>query len=351
MITIIILLVLVILVITEVVSLWGNRRPLTVQFEVDTTLVEPGEPATLYYTVTNPHRLPMLFVGFSLYLEPDASVREDKEFCRLHVSTHETGTSVKHSFFLPAHSRFSGKVRISLSKRGSHDLGRYFLETGDFLGLSPIMINGQIPKRIVCTCERSPEEDMDFPGGELGDISVRRFIMDDPTMILGYREYTGREPMKQISWNQTAKVGRLMVRQNDFTTDRVATVLVDMHSTMRPQMEECLKMVRTVCEQLEEAKIPYAMMSNGDLFSIPEGIGREHLFFILRRLGVSRPAQFLSFESVIERCAARRRSNCCYIVITPSVTAETASLIEYLGSHADTRPVVMTPGGNTAMAA
>ena len=348
MITIIILLLMVILIVIEVVSLWGNRRPLQVDFDVDTTLVEPQETATLYYTVTNPHRIPLLFVGLSLYLEPDASVREDKEFIRVHVTRHETGTNVKHSFFLPARSRFSGKLHISLSRRGIHDLGKYFLETGDFLGLSPIIYNGQITKKIICTSEKCPEEDLDFPGGEIGDISVRRFIIDDPTMLLGYRDYTGREPMKQISWNQTAKVGRLMVRQNDFTTDRIAMILVNMVSTMRPQMEECLKIVRTVCEQLEDAKIPYAMMSNGDLFSIREGIGREHLFFILRRIGIARPAGFMSFESVVESCVDRRRSNCCYIVITPSVSPETASVIEYLGSHAETRPVVMVPDGNGA---
>ena len=57
---------------------------------------------------------------------------------------------------------------------------------------------------------------------------MRRFILDDPSLLVGYREYTGREPMKQISWNQTAKTGRLTVRQNDHTTDRIAMVIVNM---------------------------------------------------------------------------------------------------------------------------
>ncbi len=344
MITIIILLLMVILIVIEVVSLWGNRRPLQVDFDVDTTLVEPQETATLYYTVTNPHRIPLLFVGLSLYLEPDASVREDKEFIRVHVTRHETGTNVKHSFFLPARSRFSGKLHISLSRRGIHDLGKYFLETGDFLGLSPIIYNGQITKKIICTSEKCPEEDLDFPGGEIGDISVRRFIIDDPTMLLGYRDYTGREPMKQISWKQTAKTGRLMVRRNDFTSDHVATVLVNMYSSLRPQLEDCLKLVRTVCEQLEEEKIPYELMSNGDLLSVPEGIGREHLFFILRRLGLSRLAGFTGFGSLVDRCIRRRRGNSCYIVITPAAGPAEKALIDYLGAHVDSRPIVMIPG-------
>ncbi|MBQ5487810.1 MAG: DUF58 domain-containing protein [Clostridia bacterium] len=343
MITLILFLIVVIILAVEGISVWGNKRKLRVEFDLDTTLVEPGETATLYYSVHNPYRLPLLFVGFALHLRPDVTVSEDKEFCRLHVSTNETGSIVKHNFYLPAHSKFSGKVGFTLSKRGIHDIGQYFLETGDFLGLFPIMSNGNVYKKIVCTSEKYSAEDLPFPGGELGDISVRRFIMDDPTMLLGYREYTGREPMKQISWNQTAKTGRLMVRQNDYTTDRVVTILVNMYSSLRPQLENCLKLVRTVCEQLEEAKIPYELMSNGDLLSVPEGIGREHLFFILRRLGISRLAGFTGFGSLIDRCVRRRRSNSCYIIITPAAGQEEVSLIEHLGRYADNRPIVMIP--------
>ena len=351
MITLILLLLVIIIVVIEAVSLWGNKRQLEVEFDVDTTLVEPGETATLYYTVSNPHRLPLLYVSLSLYLDADATVCEDKEFCRLHVRKDSAGTKVGHHFYLLAHHKFSGRLHFSLNKRGPHEIGQFFLETGDFLGLYPIIRNESINKKIVCTCEKCGTDEPEFPGGEIGDISVRRFIIDDPTMLLGYREYTGREPMKQISWKQTAKVGKLMVRQNDYTTDRVAVVMVNMYSSQRSQLEDCLKLVRTVCEQLEDARIPYEMMSNGDLLSIPEGIGREHLFFILRRLGLSRLMGYTAFSSLVDRAVCRRRSNCCYIVITPAIESEMMALIDYLSRYVDSRPVVIVPGEKEAAAA
>ena len=344
MITLIIFLIVAFILVIEAVSLWGNTRQLQVDFDLDTTLVEPGEIATLYYTVSNPHRLPILYVGFSLYFNSDVTVCEDKEFCRLHVSVDSTGTSVRHHFLLLPHRRFSGKVHFSVGKRGLIELGRYFIDTGDFLGLYPIIVTDAIYKKIICTAEKYSIDEFAFPGGELGDLPVRRFILDDPTMLLGYREYTGREPMKQISWKQTAKVGRLMVRQNDYTTDRVAVVVVDMDGAQRQLMEDCLKLVRTVIEQLEAAKVPYALMSNGDLLSLPEGIGREHLFLLLRRLGLSRLARFNTFGSLVERCVRRRRSNCSYIVITPIIGPERKAQIDYLGSHLDSRPIVLVPG-------
>lgn len=327
----------------EAISLWGNTRPLKVSFDVDTTLVEPDEIVTLRYSVSNPYPLPRLFVGFTLFFDPDVKVREDEAFCRSHVQASDMGARVDYRFFLGAHRAFTGKVRFSVSRRGLRELGRYFVETGEFLGLFPIVNSDPIDKKIVCTAEKCAVDELAFPGGELGDLSARRFILDDPTMLLGYREYTGREPMKQISWKQTAKVGRLMVRQNDYTTDRVAVVVVDVDGAQRQRMEECLKLVRTVIEQLEAAKVPYALMSNGDLLSLPEGIGREHLFFLLRRLGLSRLTRFNTFGSLVERCVRLKRSNCSYIVIAPAVGAERKAWIDYLGSRVESRPIVLVP--------
>ena len=344
MITLILFLIVVFILVIEGVSLWGNTRPLEVSFDVDTTLVESGETATLYYSVRNPNRLPLLFVGFSLLFEPNVTVCEDREFRRLHVSRSYSGARADHRFFLPAHSVFSDRLRFSLDRRGLQELGRYYIETGDFLGLHPILRQGEIDKKVICTSDKCAAEELSLLGGVMGEASVRRFIMDDPTMLLGYRDYTGREPMKQISWKQTAKVGKLMVRRNDYTTDRVAVVMVNMDSSQRAVLEECLKLVRTVCEQLEERKIPYELISNGDLLSVPEGIGRGHLFFILRRLGLSRLAGFTTFESLVDRCVRRRRGNCSYIVVTPLPGPQGRALIDRLSRHVDSRPVVLVPG-------
>jgi uncharacterized protein (DUF58 family) len=75
-------------------------------------------------------------------------------------------------------------------------------------------------------------------------------------MVQGYRDYSGREPLKQISWNQSAKAGRLIVRQNDYTADHAAVVIVNIDPTSRRLMEQCLSMTSTVCRMLEQQKVP-----------------------------------------------------------------------------------------------
>ncbi len=69
-------------------------------------------------------------------------------------------------------------------------------------------------------------------GGVIGDISVNRFIFEDPMLTVGFSEYTGREPMRDISWTQSARLGRMMVKNYDHTVDLSVTILLNVQSVL-----------------------------------------------------------------------------------------------------------------------
>ena len=346
MIPFVLLVTVLLLTAVEILSRREKLRRLVIRFELDTPLVEPGEEVNLRYTVTNPSRFPQLCVGLTLRLDPVFTVCEEEAWMRRHATVDFSGTRVDRNFFLAPGRKLSGKLRFSVKERGLFDFGKYYLESGDFLGLKPMLRTGNVDLRIICTAPSCPLAEVRALGGELGEVSVRRFIQDDPSLVLGYREYSGREPMKQISWNQTAKAGRLMVRQNDYTTDRIAQVIVNMDPTHAPWMERCLSLTRTVCERLEAEKVPYALQSNGDLFSLPEGLGKGHLFFIQRRLGLSRLTGYTGFASLIDRCILQRRMSCTYIIITPSTDDAFEAALSRLRRYTDREPIVLC-GGET----
>ena len=325
----------------EIASRREDLRHLYIHFSIDTNLAEPGETVTLRYTVRNTGIFPILYAGLSLRLDNAFRPEEDEEFMRRHVVTDFVGTKVSHNFFLAPKRQFSGKLRFSVRQRGLYDLGKYYLEFGDFLGLKPQLRSGNMDLRIICTAARCETPAIRALGGELGNISVRRFLYDDPTMVLGYREYSGREPLKQISWKQSAKAGRLIVRQNDFTTDRTAVVLVNIDPTNRRLAEQCLSMTSSVCQQLEKEKIPYAMMSNGDLRSLTEGLGTSHLFFIQRRIGLSNHTGYVGFSSAVGECIRQKKPGRTHIVITPALDEDTQAAIRLLARYTDREPVVL----------
>lgn len=308
---------LILLGLAEHASRRDDLRRLHVKFSIDSELTEPDEVVTLRYTVYNTSRLPVLYAGLSLELDPEVVICEDETWLAEHAHRDFLGTRIDHHFYLLPYRRFRGKVRISFRKRGTYELGRYYLERGDLLGLNPVVVSGFPEIRVVCTSRRCGLPALDTRGGILGDVPVQRFLFDDPSMLKGYREYTGREPMKQISWMQTAKAGRLIVRQNDFTVDRNVSIFLNMESAPLPELERCLELLRSVCEALEDEHVPYSFYSNGDVFSLEEGLGRSHLFCIQRRIGLSRLGAIFGFGRLVDRYARHPHENSSCIVITP----------------------------------
>ncbi len=341
MIPFVLLFTVMLLALVEILSRRDELRHLHVRFSLDTRLAEPGEIVTLRYTVSNLSSLPLMYAGFTLRLDSVFSLEEDEAFLKRHVKADYGGIRVDHRFSLGPKRQFSGKLRFSVKKRGLYDLGKYYLESGDFLGLKPTLRSGEITGRIICTAAACDTPQIRALGGNLGAVSVRRFLYDDPGMVLGYREYSGREPMKQISWNQTAKAGKLIVRLNDFTTDTAAEVIVNMDASRPRLMERCLSLAVTVCGMLEQKKIPYAMQSNGDLFSISEGLGASHLFFIQRRIGLSRLTGYTGFSELIETCLRQKKNSRTYIIITPTLDEYCRGAIGRLARYADQKPIVL----------
>jgi len=320
----------------ELLTLRNSVKHLRLSYSIDMKLAAPGEAVTLEYSLTNTGRLPLLFASFALYFSDGAEILEDGEFCKKYVRRELSQLSVNHHLFLLPHRKYRGRLHFTFRERGIHKLGKFYVEAGDFLGFRTTVDTVEAEEAVVVTADLAEEEPViDTLGGMLGDISVRRFIFEDPNLILGFHEYTGREPMREISWLQTAKQGKLMVRRNDFTVDNTVAVVVNQEEAPRAVSEELLKLVRTVCEVLEERKIPYAFLSNGDLGDMSEGLGKSHLNRVLHKIGVSRHACFRTFGELIDLCVRDRRNNRSYIVVTPGQSGEETALLGLLQRFSD----------------
>lgn len=127
----------------------------------------------------------------------------------------------------------------------------------------------------------------------IGDIPVRRFVLPDPFVISGAREYTGREPMNRIHWAQSARSGSLMVYCNEFTTERRVLILLNIqrsfHGTSQQMgvsaLEALIKGAAYMLERCIETHTECALSVNSPQPLIPEpGEGYEHKMNCLREL-------------------------------------------------------------------
>lgn len=324
MIAAILLLAVVLLAVLE--ALWApwSLKALKFRGSPDKLLAQPGETVTWEAEVENRSRMPILFARLWQTFPGLVAIGGSEAWRSSHITESFQLWHVEERMSLMPRQRCRRRVQFSIGKRGAYQVGSYRLSAGDLLGVSEVSAHGD-GQEIVVMPERSEDLRMlQALGGFLGDISVRRFILEDPILTVGFRDYTGREPMKAISWTRTAMTGTMQVRQYDHTAEQNVVVLLNVEGGKSADLEECFRMTRSVCEELERKKIPYAFRTNGNLpgpvgkvFSLASGLGGSHLTTILYGLGKADDTCFQSLGYLVEQTVKHRKQNEAYIVITP----------------------------------
>ena len=331
------------LIAVQAISLRNPLKNIGLTYNTDLKLAEPGELIRLRYTVYNRGKLPVFFLGVTFSFEDSIKIEKSSTGS---VETTFLGKSCSKNFFLMPGSSAKGTIEFSLPARGIHRIGLHYLEAGDFLGLSSYVQSYEPGLTLVCTAKLSDQNpEVKVRGGLSGDIAVRRFILEDPSLISGYREYSGTEPLKRISWLQTAKKGSLMVKVNDYTIDVNVTVALNMEKTgsTDKEIEKCFEITRSVCETLDEMRIPYTLMTNGDIRTLEKGLGRKYLLAVLKALGISKCACYNGFASLVEKCVENTTGNTGYIVITPELTSDGEKALEKLKAYSSGEVLVLKP--------
>ena len=319
--------------------LWAPHALKALRFRgsCDRDMAEPGETITWSGTVENRSRLPIPFVRLIQRFPLQAAVREEKSWQRDHYRKSMLQWFAEEKMSLAPRQSRTRTVRFSFGQRGVYQVGSYQLSAGDLLGFRELSKTGDSREVVVIPERCKDRQTLDAVGGFLGDISVRRFILEDPILTVGFRDYTGREPMKAISWTRTATAGKLQVRQYDHTAEQHVMILLNVEGGTAEELEECFRIMRTVCEELEKKKIPYGFRTNGNLqgpvgklFWMAEGLGSRHKNTILYGLGRADDTCYYSFHYLTGKTLQQRKSNESYIVVTPPLNARTAPCIRSL---------------------
>lgn len=293
----------------------GDHRP-------NKQVVDPGELFHVRVSLKNKSRR---FVPFLRVYE---RFEEGIEPLECEVSQDVRGAChVEFTTWLRPRQSLTREIPAVIHRRGRYVLPQFQLYSGDFLGLNEQMKTyGRFHEVVVAPEEIAMEHLSDMFGGFMGEMSVNRFILEDPVLTLGYREYTGREPMKMISWSQSARTGDLMVKKYDYTMEPTVAVVLNVDSgqtDLTQQLEVCFSLARTVCSLLEQRGVKYSFTSNSilagaasDPGSTSEGLGQRHFMGVLEHLGRATYTYNVSMERLLEK-EANRGTAAGRILITP----------------------------------
>ena len=352
MIWLIIAFVLLLLFVLE--KLWANVAVKILHFKNESSkvLVEPGQSFEWVAVAENRGRLPIPFLRLQQTFPEQAKVIADTRWIETHCQWGIYQWHIEEKLALGSLCRNTRSVKLQIDRRGEYRLGDWRLSVGDILGLQEKYIDGDGRSVVVMPQKTEDRKAIQAVSGFLGDVSVRRFILEDPILTVGFRDYTGREPFKSVSWTRTAMTGSLQVKQYDHTAEQNVVILLNLEGGLPDQCEKCFKLMRMACEQFEKKKIPFGFRTNGNLpgpvgklFSMPDGLGESHLTKILYALGRADYTCYYSFDTLVRQTLRSKKNNESYIVITPTVTQQTEGLIRKLEADCGNRICVLSGDG------
>jgi len=208
--------------------------------------------------------------------------------------------------------RVKRTYELVCSQRGYYILGTSTLTTGDILGFAEKVRTFDFDTALHVYPVPLPWRKLSLPTRSWqGDMVVRRFILPDPFMPAGVRDYMPGDPLSYINWKASAKTGKLAVHRHDFTADTKLMVLFNVdadanqwtapNEKQAAMMEMALRLLATILELAVSNGMQTALRTNSigkrdmNEVTVPPAFGhaqRERLFAALAEMTLKRTRSF-----------------------------------------------------------
>ena len=173
-----------------------------------------GEEVPIELTIKNQSLLPLLWLDIHESLPVNL----------------RAGKKVQYVFSLPSFGEKKFKYKIKALKRGYYPLGPTLASSGDPLGLikpiqnefaaTPLTIYPQIVKL----------ETLGLPSqSPFGTLKHANPIFEDPSRLIGKRDFQNGDSIRRIDWKSTASTGQLQVKLYEASIALEVVMVLDLH--------------------------------------------------------------------------------------------------------------------------
>ncbi len=263
---------------------------------------------------------------------------------------------------LGPHERATLSYRLDCHRRGYYRLGPLALTSGDLLGAAEVSLAHDTPDTLVVYPRIIPLSGLRLPSRTLyGSLPARQRIFEDPTRVLGVRDYVPGDSLRHVAWKTSAVLGRLQIKRYQPTVALDATIVLDLdrasYSPMRLWAASELGIVTaaSVASWLVERRQAVGLATNGrDPLTMAEAAhpptirprkGRGALMLILELLARIELADSVGFAPYLQREAGRLAWGSTILVITGRATAELFdALVALRRAGLDAALILVDPG-------
>ncbi|ENH98414.1 hypothetical protein J416_00464 [Gracilibacillus halophilus YIM-C55.5] len=242
---VIVVLLVVIFLQGMVYSKWGLRGIRYQRHFKQTTAFE-GETIEMVDEIENRKWLPVPWIRLESKMSPYLTISSDQ--------TNENKPDVFHRtlFSLMPFQRIRRTHQLVAKRRGYYPLDTVSVTTGDVVGFGETFDSVSASTAVTVYPKVISMDDIPLPSHSwFGDITVRRWIIEDPFLQKGVREYQYGDPLQAVNWKATARTNQLQINQKDFTADHHVMIYVnfDLNEDIRLPIHD---------EQVIEKALSYA---------------------------------------------------------------------------------------------
>ena len=203
-----------------------SLRRLKGSIEVPQEYGEVGSTLTVYYRLNNspwgwfPYLELASMIGSSFSLPP-----EDKLFFL------EPGDSAVY------------RCEVQCTRRGKYDLEAFRVKTGDPFGIFKLSRALSGGKEIKVYPKKRVFPRIDLPSRQhFGSLAVHNLNLENQTQVSDLRDWQPGDSAKKIHWKQSARQGKLVVKNYDCLGDAVLSIFIDMyHRNYRQDIHHALE--------------------------------------------------------------------------------------------------------------
>lgn len=226
---------------------------------------EPGDEFLVHSIVTN------LYKASSPVLRIEERFPNRIEICEAgdyNVKTIGSFRFYNSTVTIKGRQRVKRYLRCRIDARGEYRFANAEFHAGDFLGFVEYDYTKENDASIVIyPALITDSEFIKTFADSFDELALSRRLLEDPISVCGYRDYTGREPLRSISWKQTAVRGSIIAKEYDPTWKEAVTVVLDEdyhgeHDLHAARQEYCFSMARTICDFLETRNVAYRLITN-----------------------------------------------------------------------------------------
>lgn len=332
----------VILLILEalLITRYGLSK-VSIERSFDTLHANYGQSIHMIEKINNNKLLPVPWLKVESRIDSGLKFGHQEDLNILHGEFHIS------AFCMLPYMRIIRTHNVKCVKRGYYHLKSAALTARSITGANSSIMDETTDARVYVFPKILTMPEINLPSHSWqGDRVVRRWILEDPFVRAGVREYTPSDPMKNINWKASARFGELYVNQYDPTAQHTLMVLLNVDTkpdqwtiTDEPErVEYGISLAATILEYAFKNLIGAGFGTNAffkgmvekEPIRIAPSIGKHQQTIIMESLAGMGLLRCVSFFTLLRQELERNASNMDYLLITAYVDEELEDNIRLL---------------------